>query len=68
MDAALASKSKLKLVQTTEEDRVDSAEEDKIATEDKHGTGEELVHCNQEDMLIPSTSDRREAAVRILRQ
>jgi hypothetical protein len=46
MDAALASKSKLESVQTTEEGKVDSAEEDKIATEeDKPGTGEELIHC-----------------------
>lgn len=46
MNTALASKSKFKLAQSTEEDRVDSAEEDNITTEDKLGTGEESIHCN----------------------
>lgn len=67
MDAALASKSKFESVQSTKEDKVGSAEEDKIATEeDKLGTGEELIHCTQEDMLTPSAFGNREAAVSII--
>jgi hypothetical protein len=58
VDAALASKSKFESVQSTEED--------KVATEDKLVTGEELIHCTQEDMLTPSASGNREAAVGII--
>ena len=67
MGAALASKSKFESVQSTEEDKVDSAEEDKVDTEeDKLSTGEELIHCTQEDVLTPPASGNREAAVSII--
>jgi len=66
-DAALASKSKFESVQSTQEDKVDSAKEEKVATEeDKLGTGEELTHCTQEDILTPSASGNREAAISII--